>query len=235
MNIDADDDDDDEDMDGEAEIARVPLQAALAWIATRNHLLTLSLSEWQLEKMEDLIKRAGLVPEYSVKESWIRLRDAIVDGSVAAWGQKFALAIGFELGDVWPLSPEVRLSGNEIDGMAIIEERGMALHPVGILTPGQTWICRVTVQNDQLKARFPLKSIEVSSDEPLGRDHKSRAATEVYLQLFPTARQRSATGLKDQLMRLNQRLVELDKEEIGVATFKRVRSKIGKIRGNEIR
>jgi hypothetical protein len=44
MNIQADDDD--EDMDGEAEeIARIPLQAAIAWIATRDHLLTLSLSE----------------------------------------------------------------------------------------------------------------------------------------------------------------------------------------------
>jgi hypothetical protein len=168
MNIDADDD-----VDGEAdEIARIPLQAAIAWIATRDQLFTLSLSEWQLEKMEDLINRAGLMPEYSVEESWLRLRDAIVDGTIAAWGQKFVLAIGFELGDVWPLSPEVRLSGNEIDGMAIADERGMALHPAGILTSGQTWICRVTIQKDQLEAQFPLKSVEVSPDEPLGRDHK---------------------------------------------------------------
>ena len=231
MNIQADDDD--EDMDGEAaELDRIPLQAAIAWIATRDHLLTLSLSEWQLEKMEDLINRAGLMPEYSVEESWIRLRDAIVDGSVAAWGQKFILATGFELGDVWPLSSTVRLSGNEIHGMAITDERGMALHPAGILTPGQTWICRVTVQKDQLEAQFPLKSIKDSQDEPLGRDHKSRAAMEVYLQLLPTARQRSATGVKDQLMSLNQRLKELGKEEIGEATFKRLRSKI---RDNEIR
>jgi hypothetical protein len=231
MNIQADDDD--EDMDGEAEeIARIPLQAAMAWIATRDQLLTLSLSEWQLEKMEDLINRAGLMPEYSVEESWTRLRDAIVDGSVAAWGQKFVLASGFELGDVWPLSPEVRLSGDEIDGMAIIDERGMALHPAGILTPGGTWICRVTLQKDQLEAQFPLKSIEDSRDEPLGRDHKSRAAMEVYLQLFPTVRQRSEIGGNERLKRLNKRLKELNKEEIGEATFKRLAKKI---RDNEIR
>jgi hypothetical protein len=125
-------DDDEDDADGEAEeTARIPLQAAIAWIATRDQLFTLTLSEWQLETMKDLINRAGLIPDYSVEESWIRLRDAIVDDSVAAWGQKFVLAIGFELGDVWPFSSEVRLSGNEIDGMAITDERGMALHPDG--------------------------------------------------------------------------------------------------------
>jgi hypothetical protein len=232
MNNPADDDDED-DADGEAEeTALSPLQAAIAWIATRDQLFTLSLSEWQLEKMEDLINRAGLIPDYSVEESWIRLRDAIVDDSVAAWGQKFVLAIGFELGDVWPFSSEVRLSGNEIDGMAITDERGMALHPAGILTPGQTWICRVTIQKDQLEAQFPLKSNKDSRDEPLGRDHKSRAAMEMYLQLFPTARERTATGVKDQLMSLNQRLKEPNKEEIGEATFKRLRCKI---RDNEIR
>jgi hypothetical protein len=224
MNIDADDDDDDDMDSGAEEIARIPLQAAIAWIATRDRLFTLSLSEWQLEKMEDLIKRAGLVPECSVEESWIRLRGAVVDGSVAAWGQKFVLASGFELGDVWPFSPEVRLSGDEIDGMAITDERGMALHPAGILTPDQTWICRVTIQKDQLEAQFALKSVKDSQDEPLGRDHKSREAMEVYLQLFPTARQRSATGVKDQLMKLNERLKELNKEKIAEPTLKRLRS-----------
>ncbi len=55
---------------------------------------------------------------------------------------------------------------------------------------------------------------------------------EEYLQLFPTARKRSATTVKKQLEALNQRLKELNKEEIGEATFKRLRSKI---RDNEIR
>ncbi len=69
MNKDANDDDDDGIDDDAEESARIPLQAAVAWIATRDQLFTLSLSEWQLEKMEELIDRAGLRPEYSVEES----------------------------------------------------------------------------------------------------------------------------------------------------------------------
>jgi hypothetical protein len=94
-----DDDDDDETVDSPP---RIILQTAIAWVATRDQSLTLSLQEWELEKIEELIERAGLCAEYSVHESWIRLRAAIVGGKVTWWGLKFVLPIGFEMGDVWP-------------------------------------------------------------------------------------------------------------------------------------
>jgi hypothetical protein len=61
------------------------LQAAIAWIMTRDSELTFSLAETELDKIEDLILRAGLTSNMQAEKAWLKLRGAVSDGRIAIW------------------------------------------------------------------------------------------------------------------------------------------------------
>jgi hypothetical protein len=87
--FDFEDDTDDQDDAIEHAAPRTTLQAAIAWIMTRNSELTFSLAETELDKIEVLILRASLAPKMSVEKAWLELRGAASGGRIAIWGQQF--------------------------------------------------------------------------------------------------------------------------------------------------
>lgn len=125
--IDCDDDTEDEiDTDGEPPELGTTLQAAIAWVLTRDPELTFALAEYELDRMEQLIDRAELTPAMSVEEAWTKLQAAVCTGSVELWGQQFEVPKDFELGHVWPRGSQRRLTAAEVSDLCLIDRRGMA-------------------------------------------------------------------------------------------------------------
>jgi hypothetical protein len=73
------------------------------------------------------------------EEAWLKLRGAVSGGRIAIWGQQFEFPANFELGDVWPRGPQRRLSMSDLSNVCLIDVRGMALRPDGMITVGQVW------------------------------------------------------------------------------------------------
>jgi hypothetical protein len=141
---DADDIHSEDDTDAtEHLVPRTPLQAAIVWIMTRNSELTFSLAETELAKIDELILRAGLASDMPTEKAWLELRDAVSDGRIAMWGQKFELPANFELGDVWPRGSQRRLTASDLSNTCLIDIGGMAVLPEGMIATGQTWLCRI--------------------------------------------------------------------------------------------
>jgi hypothetical protein len=203
----------------------VTLQAAIAWVATRDAAFTFSFQDMNLEKMDALILRAGLSAVATVQGSWVLVRDAIAAGKMNAWGQKFELPANFELGDVWPRGPEEPLSGVELTDMNLVDVRGMAVHPNGIPCVGQTWYCRILIQKDHLQSQFPPRSAQSSQIVERPRDYQLQATIDVLRELTPADIQ----GIRrDRLLdKVNAILVEeRQTQKIAIATLKRALRKI---------
>jgi hypothetical protein len=223
--VDLEDDTDDVDDAVEELAPRTTLQAATAWIMTRNSELTFALAETELEKIEELILQAGLVSNMPVEKAWLELRGAVSGGRIAIWGQQFEFPANFELGDVWPRGPQKRLTASDLSNMRLIDVRGMALCPEGMITAGQTWCCRVSVQTDQLQSEFPPMGARTLHGGKPRRNHKGQAAWSAYLKLYPNEADRQGVGQEQQLARLNDALKRDGKDTIALATFKRLQSK----------
>ena len=223
--VDFDDDTDDQDDIVEDEEPRTTLQAAIAWIMTRDSELTFSLAETELEKIEELILRAGLAPKMPVEKAWLELRSAVCDGKIEIWGQQFEFPTNFELGDVWPRGSQRRLTAGDLSDMCLIDVYGMAVRPDGIINAGQTWYCRISMPTGQLQSEFPPTGVEILQGGKLPRDHKSQAAWDAYLKIYPSESDRKGVSRKRQFGQMNDALKRDGKETISIATFIRLTSK----------
>ncbi|WP_146688459.1 hypothetical protein [Bradyrhizobium canariense] len=119
-----------------------------------------------------------------VEKAWLELRGAVSDGRIAIWGQKFELPADFELGDVWPRGSQRRLTASDLFGMCLIDVRGMAVRPEGLIFAGQTRCCRISMQTDQLQSEFPQASVKTLQGRKPQRNHKGQAAWGVHLKIF---------------------------------------------------
>jgi hypothetical protein len=171
---------DDQDESGAADAPSVvTLQAAIAWIATRDAEFTFSFREPRLGNMDHLIAEAGLCADFSVSDSWTLLRDAVVNGTVHAWGSKFEYPADFDLGEPWPRAPREKLPSHALAGMSLVDVRGMAVRPEGIISIGQTWYCRILIQRDQLQSAFISRS---NSSKPITRTKQHRAPVRSFIE-----------------------------------------------------
>lgn len=224
--IDCDDDTEDEiDTDGEPPELGTTLQAAIAWVLTRDPELTFALAEYELDRMEQLIDRAELTPAMSVEEAWTKLQAAVCTGSVELWGQQFEVPKDFELGHVWPRGSQRRLTAAEVSDLCLIDRRGMAVRPKGMIKAGQIWYCRISMSTEQLQSVFPPTGARILQVNKQPRDHKSQAALEEYKKIYPDESSRIGVGQDSQLTQLNEALKRVRKEPISKATFKRLVAK----------
>jgi hypothetical protein len=197
------------------------LQAAIAWIMTRDAELTFALAEYELERMERLIDWAELTPTMSVEEAWIKLRAAVCAGSVELWGQPFEVSKDFEIGHVWPRGSQRRLTAVDVSDLCLIDRRGMALRSKGMIKAGQIWYCRISMSMEQLQLVFPPAGARILRVNKQPRDHKSQAAREIFKEIYPDESARKGVSQDRQLERVNEALKLKGKEPISKSTLKR--------------
>lgn len=212
---------DDEIEDQEVE-HRTPLQAAIAWIMTRNSELAFALAETDLATIDAIIRRANLTPMMSQEKAWAELQAAVSGGQVTMWGHEFELPADYEYGDVWPRGPLRQLASNDISNMCLFDMQGMALRPVGMMTPGQVWYCRALVKAEELELAFPAPGN--APEKRPSRDHKIQAAKEIHLRRLKTEDGWKNTSVDMQLHLINEELKARGLPTIERRTLSTIRS-----------
>jgi len=202
---------DDEIEDQEIE-HRTSLQAAIAWIMTRNSELAFALAEPDLATIDAIIRRAKLTPTMSQEKAWAELQAVVANGRVSMWGHEFELPADYEHGDVWPRGPLRQLASNDISNMCLFDAQGMAVRPPGMITPGQVWYCRALVKTEELELAFPAPGN--ASERRPKRDHKKQTAEDIYLRLLQTRTGWDRLKVKEQLYQMNLELRALGEAAI---------------------
>jgi len=214
--LDYDPDGDENEIDDEIEDQevehRTPLQAAIAWIMTRNSELAFALAETDLRTIDAIIGRANLTSRMAQEKAWAELQAAVSGGHVSMWGHEFELPADYEHGDVWPRGPLRQLASNDVSNMCIFDVRGMALRPVGMISPGQVWYCRALVKTEELELAFPAADNVVEATP--NRDHKSKTAKAIYLRRLQTEPGWRNLKVKEQLYQMNLELRTLGEAAI---------------------
>jgi len=201
-----------------------PLQAAIAWIMTRNAELAFNLTKTAVigAKIESIIRRARLESIMSQQEAWTQLKSAVSDDTTSMWGQEFELPPDYEYGGVWPRGPLRQLTSKDLSNTCLIDERGMAVRPFGIITRGQIWYCRVWVKTKELELTFPANG-KAPETRPR-RDHKSQAANEIYSRHLKETDGWNSFKAFEQLHRINEELRAANLPTIEMRTLTKIRN-----------
>lgn len=201
---------------------KTPLQAAIAWIMTRNSELAFALAEPDLATIDAIIRRVKLTPIMSQEKAWAELQAVVADGRVTMWGYEFELPADYEHGDVWPRGPRRQLASNYISNMCLFDAQGMAVRPPGMITPGQVWYCRVLINTEELELAFPAPG-NAPETRP-SRDHKIQAAKAIYLRRLQTEDSWKNASVDIQLHLINEELKAIGLPTIERRTLSTIRS-----------
>lgn len=218
------DDDEFEDEIDEPEIEhRTPLQAAIAWIMTRNAELTSALSDTELDPIDVIVRRAKITPEMSLERAWKELQTAVSEQKVVMWGHEFELPSDYEHGDVWPRGAIRQLTSKDLLNTCLIDVRGMALRPFGIIVPGQIWYCRAVVQTKELEAVFPPGGSMQLPRTKLSKDHKRKAAEDIYLRFRQTVEGWDRLQVNVQRAKIDSEMLAIGETKISERTLVEIR------------
>ena len=141
--------------------ARINLNEALAWVATRNTAFVQVVSGSAVSDLEILAKRAGIKMTFagSTVEAWHSLQAAISSGRVAATAVLIELPKNYSPEESLPIRGDrIDLPGDVARDLDLVGSPQFSLRP-NMLQPPLKWWFKVRVRMDQLQEAFPFPPV----------------------------------------------------------------------------
>jgi hypothetical protein len=206
---------------------KLSLQAAIAWIGTRDPELIhqIDTDDWGRPLNEATFKFAS-----NGSDAWTQLQSHLATGEITAEGIAYLIPDEFDiLADGWSakgggfhrkISPELF---SELEPVTHQRAPYSALRPRVMIRAGETWYRDIHVDLEDLQRNFLHEGFDKQKPDPLKRRRealKSDAATRVFDDLYSTPESRAGTNFQMRLDGLNEVLVSQGKLKVSASLLK---------------
>jgi len=177
-----------------SELTWWPLQAALAWVFTRDDALTGELAltrvhttvEKAIDWYEENAHRSVARLFQEADDAWLELQQAIANGSIRASGVSFdqddeGAGRPHRGGQIKRLPPTIM--GNLI--LAYDETNELLLRPAKWAFSGGRWYCRVSIHRQDLIENFPSGTSHIRRSFEQSRAHRRDLVERALCALYP--------------------------------------------------